>query len=120
MGLFKRRKPEKQPECAHKYRDFPWYTTSTYYFDTQYGELEIIEPYVCIYCGCILNKTLQEFSWSRITYKEFMDRKEKIIAANKDNIKPKYVVMDMIYDQQLVDREWLKFADLVARQRQNQ
>ena len=108
MGLFKRKKPVAPPPAPkiktpcelghHMYRDFPPYAIWSWEGNNHYGEVSIIEIYCCMLCG-------------KIEKKEFDSNKGEFLQQYADIIKPKGIVMDMVHDAQLVDRQKLKFWD---------
>lgn len=113
--LFKRNKPQPASVsvCNHKWKDFPWYiefseydkSTSYYSTDMRYT-LEVKEPYVCVKCKKRRDETLLS-----LLYKSKKDRDAKIDelrAQYPDSIKPLVEIEDMVADEQLVDREYLK------------
>lgn len=122
MGLFKRKKHEPAPPpipkiktpCElghHMYRDFPPYVYWSWEGSSNYGEASIIEIYCCTLCGKIEKKELDKRTWNNCSRKEFERCKDEFLQQYVDIIKPKGIVMDMVHDAQLVDRQKLKFWD---------
>ena len=121
MGLFKRKKPVAPPPAPkiktpcelghHMYRDFPPYAIWSWEGNNHYGEVSIIEIYCCTLCGKIEKKELDGRTWNNCSKKEFDSNKGEFLQQYADIIKPKGIVMDMVHDAQLVDRQKLKFWD---------
>lgn len=112
MWNFFRKKKEKNNAsvCNHKYKDFPWYTV--YGGDESYRRnpwLEIKEPYVCIKCKHREDKRLlrKEFSSIHARNAALDELQEKY----SDKLMPLEQLNDMIYDMQLVDREYLDLLE---------
>jgi len=100
------------PECLHKYKDFPWYVESICYnYENRY-KITVTEPYVCIHCGNRIDKVLWRFESSG-TKKDADKLKETILEKYGDKIADRVVIEDEIADLQLVDREYIKFYDLI-------
>lgn len=108
-------KPEikEPPKCNHKFKDFPWYMSSVYHLGTDRLEATIIEPYVCLLCKERKDVLLQRYSHYEPSHKKADEWLANEIAEFKDRILPKPVVEDMIADTQLVDREFLKYYEMV-------
>ena len=108
-------KPEikEPPKCNHKFKDFPWYMSSAYHLGTDRLEATIIEPYVCLLCKERKDVLLQRYSHYEPSHKKADEWLANEIAEFKDRILPKPVVEDMIADTQLVDREFLKYYEMV-------
>lgn len=109
-GKKQQKKPEtiitKEPECHHKYRDFPWYIECIIYNNHTF-EIKVIEPYVCVWCGHRENKVLQEVfrtGNAKDARQTVADMKE----TYGDNIQPRALVENDINDMQLVDRDYLR------------
>ncbi len=117
---FWKRKEQKQEEvkstpvvreCSHKYRDFPWYVEATYYGNRSY-EINVIEPYVCVWCGKRMDKTLQHITNGGS--KEDMRRALKgINDVYGDNIQARAYIENDIADMQLVDRDYLRALAII-------
>ena len=117
MAWFRKKQRSKEekgvPTRNHKWKDFPWYMSGKYNYETRYATLEIVEPYVCIHCK--ERKDVVLHSIARANY-DWEDTKELLDTADKlygKYCEPRPVVEDMINDMQLVDREYLKFAELI-------
>lgn len=120
MWPFKKKEPEPvltEPlPCKHKYQDFPWYLSMTYYSDSRRAFIRVYEPYVCIYCKKRINKCLEETEYGNVDYEcveALLNEKRKELG---DKVKPQCEIEDMVNDFQLVDREWLKLAAFVRNQ----
>lgn len=107
FGFFKKKNEPKV--CNHKWKDFPWFslygydkTTNKYYF-------KIIEPYVCIKCKERRDEQLMVFNSE--TSKERDRELEKYEEKYKDRMLDVVEVVDMVKDEQLVDREYLKLLE---------
>lgn len=118
MGIFKKREKEQLIElkCKHKYRDFPWYIECNYY-PSSYGQqayyaIDIIEPYVCVFCGDRQNKVLKHITRYGSS-KECEKFAYEIIDSYKGHIQDKVLVEDAIADLQLVDRDYLRALALI-------
>jgi len=108
-------KNKKAKECVHKYKDFPWFTCTKKYYspngDSGY-EVRIVEPYVCIHCGNRVDKILS--SYGGFTYKTDADKAaDKLALQYSDYIKDKCIVEDMVNDLVLVDKQYLKYYEMV-------
>ena len=105
FNLFK--KKNKPAVCNHKWKDFPWYALwgredGRYYF-------KIFEPYVCIKC-----KERRDELLTRMNFEKSKDRDEelkKLHEKYKGKILDLVEVEDMVKDEQLVDREYLKLLE---------
>lgn len=117
MGLFRRK---KQPDAApapipkspceiwgHLWQDFPWILSDEYDPHLAYSShIEIIETYICHICGQERRATL--FSeYEKLSRKEHDEKVKRLMEQFKDHIKPVPIVMDMINDMKLLDRERL-------------
>jgi len=131
MGLFKRKKkePELAPEpepvktpCeifGHMWQDFPWFIVSKYDAGKECpSQILVKEIYVCRICHEIKEVTLSEYV-SDCKHREHVDRLEAIKEKLKDHIKPQEVVMDMVHDTILVDREKLKYWEQLHAPKEN-
>ena len=108
MGLFNKKQTTSEPqECQHKYQDFPWYL--------EWGDstVDVIEPYVCIYCGNRINKTLAHYTG---VFRPW-EQAEALRKRFDNHVKYKEEVEDMINDMILVDPEYLKYYHLLHAQR---
>lgn len=116
MGFFKKKQKyqsaEAQPECGHKYKDFPWYVDMAYSQYDASGTLRVYEPYVCIYCGNRMDKQLHRFEFKGSSDK-FMKYCAKFMASHADQIEERVIIEDQINDMILVDREHLKYYELL-------
>lgn len=116
FGFLKKKKVVEEKlviPCNHKWVDFHWYI-KTYNdpnsFPYEYV-CEILEPYVCIYCKQRRDESLMIKRCK--SYKSLKDMVEDLTKQYSDKIKPKVEIEDAIKDMQLVDREFLRFAQIV-------
>lgn len=114
MKWFKKKQSEPTPisrsPCemfGHVWQDLPWYLEEDY--NSSYNStIQIIEPYICRICHEIKYETLTQ-------EREKMSRSkhdEKVVYLKnkyKRYMKPKPVVMDMLNDIKLIDKEKLKY-----------
>lgn len=108
------KKAQAQPkECAHKYKDFPWYKDATYFSNWGRVELVITEPFVCVLCGHRIDKVLLHESTDASSIKKAGEWVESRCTEFEDNIRSRAVVEDMIADMQLVDRRFLEIAGML-------
>ena len=117
MAFWKKKKPVEEPksiplECHHKYRDFPWYIESVYNQTYKEYKVEIIEPYVCVFCGKRNNVTLCSIERYG-TRKEAAEVIEAMQQTYGDNIRPRAFIENDIHDMQLVDRDYLRALAIV-------
>ena len=105
-------KIQEPPKCTHKFKDFPWYVESTYYPYEKRFKVVVYEPYVCVLCGQRIDKKLYEHSSSG-TKKDADTLKEAIEEKYGDKIENRVLIEDEINDLQLVDREYLKFYEMI-------
>lgn len=101
FGFFKKKNEPKV--CNHKWKDFPWYSlygceNGKYYF-------KIIEPYVCVKCKERRDEQLMYMNCG--TSKERDRELEKYHETYKGKLLDMVEVMDMVKDEQLVDRGYL-------------
>lgn len=106
MFGFSKKKSEPKV-CNHKWKDFAWYSlygceNGKYYF-------KIIEPYVCIKCKERRDEQLMCMSFG--TSKERDRELEKYHETYKGKLLDIVEVMDMVKDEQLVDREYLSLLE---------
>lgn len=111
--------PLPSPPCNHKWKDFPWYIESTL-FDNGKLLVEIIEPYVCIYCKKQKNIILKKITRSNITRSGANELICELEEKYKDFIKDEAVVNDMINDMILVDREYLRLYEEVVNNKRKE
>lgn len=120
MGIFKKHQQQEsikpiKLECKHKYRDFPWYIEASH-FTGRYGttryEINIIEPYVCVFCGDRQNKVLKHIERFG-SYGECEETVNSIQKVYADHIQDKVLVEDAIADLQLVDRDYLRALAII-------
>jgi len=119
MGLFSRKR-KKEPEIIpiitpaheHCWKDLPWYMETEYNGMHKTAGYQIIEEYICITCGEVKKKVLEEEHWSNITSQEREEAYSDIHKRYKEYLRPKAVVKDMINDIQLVqDAEKLRLME---------
>lgn len=117
MGFLKKKKIEEtpEPECKHKYRDFPWYLTAV---QNHSGcTISIIEPYVCVWCGnrrdVVLHELFKDSSMYKNLTKEATSTIKYFEEIYKDQLQPRAVVEDQINDMKLVDRDYLRALALI-------
>lgn len=103
------RKKNKPSVCNHKWKDFPWYpvygqdrSTWKYYF-------RIYEPYVCIKCKERQDKLLLSVTTDSLEERDRALREYK--QKYKDKMLDLVEVEDMVQDEILVDREYLKLLE---------
>ena len=96
---------KKDPEptvCQHKWKDFPWYMTSTWhpneYNNRGDGEIKIIEPYICIWCKERKDVVLQTIGHCGITWKNFVELKNDIEDTYRNKLELRAEVEDKIQD----------------------
>lgn len=106
-------KEEKPKECNHKYKDFPWYYESTYYTQSKWWKMTITAPYVCVICGHRINKVLDEHGSNCTSIADAEKRKDEYLDLLEGRLELRAIVEEMIADTQLVDREFLKYYELV-------
>lgn len=122
MGIFRKHQQQQEIkpiklECKHKYRDFPWYIEASHYVG-RYGspvaryEINIIEPYVCVFCGDRQNKVLKHIERFG-SYSECEETVNSIQKIYADHIQDKVLVEDAIADLQLVDRDYLRALAII-------
>lgn len=109
MGFFNRSReePAKQyipapplsKKCEHKWQDFPWYL--------EWGDntVDVIEPYVCIYCKERENKNLCHYTEVN-NIRAFTEELREKFAGH---IKYKEEVEDMVNDFKLIDINHLRW-----------
>lgn len=116
MAFFKKKvQPEivqEPPRCTHKFKDFPWYVESSYYPYEKRFKVVVYEPYVCVLCGKRIEKELYRHESSG-TKKDADTLKEAIEEKYGDKIEDRVLIEDEINDLQLVDREYLKFYEMI-------
>ena len=113
MFRFKKEKPQPPPQCDHKWQDFPWIIHGLYDPVCHCVRVTITEPYVCIHCGERKDVTLYNKTKIATSQDKADDIYMKVYETYKDHIEDKAVVEDMIADMQLVDREYLKYYNIV-------
>ena len=109
MFSFFKKKIKQPTACNHKWKDFPWFdvygqdsVTGNYFF-------RIMEPYVCIKCKERRDKMLMQITSNS------MEERDMMLAEYKKKYKDKLLDMaeveDMVQDEILVDREYLKLLE---------
>lgn len=117
MWPFKKKKEAKAnvlppKKCEHKYKDFDWYTVKKYQPDDCLLTIQVIEPYVCIFCGERQDKILHESITT--CEREDYDRKiENFLKPYQSKIKERAFIEDEINDFLLVDRDYIEAYSLV-------
>lgn len=106
-------KEEKPKECNHKYKDFPWYVETTHWSGSRECEVKVVEPFVCVLCKQRKNVVLQTLTRNNYCWKDALKFSARIEKEYEQYCKPRPVVEDMIADMQLIDREFLKYYDLI-------
>lgn len=118
---FKRKKrAEEKPEpapCRHKWQDFPWIMRFYYNYGEGTLRVEVVEPYVCIYCKERQDRLLIRDWYNEISGEQIDRLIQEYKEKYKEHCEHEAVIEDKINDFQLVDREWLEFADLLRRSR---
>ena len=102
-------------ECNHKWIDFPAFIRENHNtYDNTYT-IQVIEPYVCIYCKQRKNETIwyEEGKCYDVINKINSIKKE---LSKHNFIKPSIVVEDMVKDFQNVDRDYLAWYDYLHNQ----
>jgi len=118
MAFFKKKvqseppKIQEPPKCTHKFKDFPWYVEYRYYTYEKRFKIVVYEPYVCVLCGKRIDKELYRYESSG-TKKEADELNEAIHGKYSDKIEDRVLIEDEINDLQLVDREYLKFYEMI-------
>ena len=108
MWPFKKKSVIQPPApCQHKWKDFPWYMEETAK-DGRYS-YDILQPYVCVKCKERRNKRLEGYNYSQRS--RCLEDIAEAKRVYKDYLKPKAIVEDMVKDEQLVDREYLRLMD---------
>ena len=118
MGFLRKKKetlPVIEFECKHKYRDFPWYLR--YYesytpqsYTTSYN-VEILEPYVCVWCGN--RKDVQLYDRHFNSKKERTEHVATLLDEYGDKMQDIPITEDQINDMILVDRDYLRAVALL-------
>lgn len=112
MWPFKKKAVIQPPApCQHKWKDFPWYIQRDVerdYNSTTYL-IRVWQPYVCVKCKERRNESLETV---RVSTRNDRDRHyERMLEDYKDKVLPIAVVEDMVKDEQLVDREYLRLME---------
>ena len=112
MWPFKKKPVVKPPvTCQHKWKDFPWYIQRDVerdYNSTTYL-IRVWQPYVCVKCKERRDESLETVKvQTRNARDEYYER---MLEDYKDKVLPIAVVEDMVKDEQLVDREYLRLMD---------
>ena len=109
FGMKKQKSLVEMPhECNHIWKDFDWYTESTYYAEDKLISIRIIEPYVCVRCKKRKDVTFRNLDTYVKSYEESMEILEDFKKLYKNRIKDRAFIEDEINDFQLVDRETLE------------
>lgn len=106
---FKKKIEKPETLCNHKWKDFPPYIE----YSTDTMTVQIIEPYVCVYCKKRKDVFLINDSWKNehISLSRFDQIVDGYYKTYKDIILPKGIVEDMVYDEMLVDRDHLRIME---------
>lgn len=113
MFSFFKKKIAPPTVCNHKWKDFPWF--DVYGHDSLTGKyfFRIMEPYVCIKCKERRDKMLMQFTSNS------MEERDLTLAEYKKKYKEKLLDMaeveDMVQDEILVDREYLKLLEQLEK-----
>ncbi len=108
----------KKSTCSHKNRDFHWYLEGSY--DAHKFVINVIEPYVCVWCGHRENRVLQTLRGTSDNPKqEMIEATKSLLDTYGDRIQPRALVEDEINDMQLVDRDYLRALSLVHPEKLN-
>lgn len=97
--------------CQHKWKDFPWYIQRDVerdYNSTMYL-IRVWQPYVCVKCKERRDESLETVKVLTINDRD--EYYERMLEDYKDKVLPIAVVEDMVKDEQLVDREYLRLMD---------
>lgn len=113
MNWFKKKEPPSPPVCDHKWQDFPWYVNGVYDERKHTQETVVIEPYVCVHCGERKDVVLYHNTRSATSFDEASKIYNKICDEYAGHIENRAIVEDMISDMQLVDRDYLKYWNIV-------
>lgn len=134
MGLFRRKKkpvaapapmPTPKSPCeiwGHLWQDFPWILQDEYNPSrASASHIEITETYICHICG--KEKKVMLFSeYENLSRKAHDAKVERLMEQFKNHIKPVPIVMDMINDMRLLDRErlaaWNRLHDNTPAEKQ--
>ena len=125
MSFFNRSKKEVPKEfippplsppkkCEHKFQDFPWYVEGEESENPYNGwyHLVIKEPYVCIYCGERIDKTLWEITRYG-NHSEAVQALKEINERFPTQIRHRAEIEDMINDIKFVDPQYLEFYHML-------
>ena len=93
------------------WRDFPPYLIFSWNGMKESSTIYIKEPYVCTLCHKMELKDLEGRSYRDFTYEEFLEQVQYFKKMYKDILKPQAVVMDMVNDAIMVDRQKLQMWD---------
>ena len=112
--------PEKEPECIHKYQDFPWYIESHTYIHPNSRkiidyQIKIMEPYVCVKCYQRKDVVLVKHTGENTTYENYWNTIQELEKKYKDKIKSRPEVEDEINDMILVDREYINIYHKIVK-----
>ncbi|MBQ9613065.1 MAG: hypothetical protein IJV14_10865 [Lachnospiraceae bacterium] len=105
-----KKKENKKPVCIHKWKDFPPYLV----YSTTNMLVQIIEPYVCVYCKERKDVYLLNECWKGegiYSYSHFQQVVKQYQDTYKDILRPRVIVEDMVHDEMLVDREHLRILE---------
>lgn len=117
MRWFRKKKVDPEPTPSlnacelfgHMWQDFPWYIEDDYNGNYLYSsKITIFEPYLCRICHQLEFKKLFEEK-EALSRKQHDAKLQHIKEQYKDYIKPYPIVMDMVHDAKMVDREKLKY-----------
>lgn len=109
MFSFFKKKIEPPTVCNHKWKDFPWFDVYGRDSLTEQYFFKIMEPYVCIKCKERQDKILMRFA------SDSEEERDRMLEEYKKKYKGKLLDMpeveDMVQDEILVDREYLKLLE---------
>lgn len=109
MFSFFKKKIKQPTACNHKWKDFPWFDVYGRDSLTEQYFFKIMEPYVCIKCKERQDKMLMRFA------SDSAEERDRMLEECKKKYKGKLLDMpeveDMVQDEILVDREYLKLLE---------
>ena len=109
MGFLFGKKENEPMVCNHKWKDFPWYVVLDKGYEIDRYTIRVYEPYVCVKCKKRRDEYL--YGWEFDSERKFKQKVEEIKTAHADKIMDRLLLEDMIKDEQLIDREYLKVVE---------